>query len=307
MRLLRDRLSDALHIRKEDHLTYGFHLTIGYLLRFLTKDQEKELRTLLTDHFKGMPKQFQLGAPEFCTFEDMFAYEPLLYLKTRYPSGVPYKFGPDGSVQHYPGNTIISHLSPSSESGLHDSLLALSGKLQSSPLGHLYALLPSTSWHMTIFDGVLDQVRKPGRWPDDISLNASLEECTALYQNKLSSFDLQCDPPYHMSIKGFKPLEGTIGLHLEPYTTEEDAQMRDLRDRLSDTLHIRKEDQTTYGFYLTLGYLLRFLTEQQEKELNKLLYDHFESMPKQFALGGPEFCTFENMYSFTPLVYLTDQ
>ncbi|KAJ6584745.1 hypothetical protein B0H19DRAFT_1106364 [Mycena capillaripes] len=30
----------------------------------------------------------------------------------KYPSGIPNKFDPDGNVQHFAGNTIISHLSP---------------------------------------------------------------------------------------------------------------------------------------------------------------------------------------------------
>jgi len=224
----------------------------------------------------------------------------------KYPPGVPGRFDPDGNVQPCPGNTIIAHLSPSSD--LHKSLRALSDKLKNSHLSHLYRLLPPSSWHMTMFEGVLDQVREPGRWPDDLPLNASVEACSSFYMNKLSSFDLQSDPPYHLSILGFSQLVAGISLHLEPYTSQENARMRNLRDRLSKLLHIRAKDHDTYGFHLSVAYLLRYLTEEQEEELTTLLMDHLEgNMPKQFELGPPEFCTFENMLAFKPLLYLKNQ
>jgi len=157
-----------------------------------------------------------------------------------------------------------------------------------------------------VFEGVCE-VHQPGRWPDDLPVDASLEECTTLYKKKLSSFDLQCDPPYHLSIVGIDLLESGIQLHLEPYTTEENARIRDLRDRLSKLLRIRTKDHNTYGFHLSVAYMLRFLTEEQNQELTKLLVDHFKGMPKQVALGPPEFCTFENMLAFKRLFYLKNQ
>ncbi|KAJ7935421.1 RNA ligase/cyclic nucleotide phosphodiesterase [Mycena leptocephala] len=225
----------------------------------------------------------------------------------KYPPGVPSKFDPHGNVQHFPGNTIISHLSSSSEPELYNSVLALYDKLKNSHLSHLYTLLPPSSWHMTIFDGVCDQVRKPSRWPNDLSVDASLQECTSLFEKKLSSFDLQCDPPYRLSITGFEPLLTGIGIHLEPSTIGENTRIRELRDRLSNALHIRRSNHKTYGLHLTVAYLLRFLTEEQDKELRKLLMDHFDGMPKQFELGAPEFCTFEDMFAFKRLFYLKNQ
>jgi len=226
----------------------------------------------------------------------------------KYPPGVPSKFDPDGTVQHYPGNTIVSHLLEDAEPELYKSMLVLYDKLKNSHLSHLYALLPPSSWHMTVFEGVCDQVRVPGRWPDDLPMDASLEECTSQFGNKLSSFDLQCDPPYRISITGFDPLETGIGVHLEPSTTEENARIRGLRDRLSTLLHIRSKVHATYDLHFSMAYLLRILTEEQDKELRKLLMDHFEGgMPKELKLGAPEFCTFEDMFAFKRLFYLKNQ
>ncbi|KAJ7922927.1 hypothetical protein B0H13DRAFT_1980851, partial [Mycena leptocephala] len=110
----------------------------------------------------------------------------------------------------------------------------------------------------------------------------------------LSSFDLQCDPPYHISITGFDPLQNGIG----------NARIRGLRDRLWQLLHIRSERHETYPLHFSMAYLLRILTDEQDRELRELLMDHFEGMPKEFTLGAPEFCTFEDMFAFKPLLSL---
>ncbi|KAK7021228.1 RNA ligase/cyclic nucleotide phosphodiesterase, partial [Favolaschia claudopus] len=213
--------------------------------------------------------------------------------------GVPNKFDPDGNVQRYSGNTFICPLSPSSVPELHSSLIALYKKLKLNPLCHLYALLPPSSWHMTVFEGVCE-IHQPGRWPEDLPDDASLPECTALYEKKLSTFDVECDPPYRLSVKGIDLLKSGIELRLEPYTLAEDGRIRDPRDRISTLLHIRKADHDTYGFHLmiSVAYMLRFPTKEQRRELSQVLEDHFRDLPKQFELGPIEFCVFEDMYAF---------
>ena len=220
--------------------------------------------------------------------------------RPQYPSGVPDRFDPDGNVQPYPGNTIISSLSPSSD--LYASMLVLHDKLRNSNLSHLYALLPPSSWHMTIFDGVLDKVRRPGYWSSDLSMNASLAECDALFAKKLSSFDLQCDTPYLMSVVGYT--QSGFAVHVQPRTPEENTRLRGLRDRLSEVLKIRHSDHEVYGFHLGLAYFLRYLTDEQKKELSVLLEGHLKSMPTEFELGAPEFCKFEDMYAYHRQFYL---
>jgi hypothetical protein len=224
--------------------------------------------------------------------------------RPKYPAGVPYKFDPDGNVQHFPGNTIISPLSNSTE--LYSSLMILYNRLKQDPLSDLYRPLPPSSWHMTVFEGSLDEKREPGYWPSNLALNASIEECTALFENELSSFDLQTDLPYHLSIVGFIPLEVGIALHIEPHKADNTA-LRGLRDRLADLLQIRQPDHKRYGFHLGMAYLLRHLTDDQKSKLTSLLMDHFRDMPKEFELGPPKFCRFENMLAFEPLLVLKNQ
>ncbi|KAH8912132.1 DUF1868-domain-containing protein [Coniochaeta sp. PMI_546] len=223
----------------------------------------------------------------------------------QYPSGIPGKFDKDGNVQPFPGNTIVCHLSQSSE--VYASLLGLYDKLRTGPYSHLYTLLPPPSWHMTVFEGVCDQVRKSGYWPSNLPSDTPLADCTSHFAAKLNAFDLRCDPPYRMRIRGIDPLEIGLGLHLEFQNAQEETPFRALRDRISQTLNLRQPGHESYGLHLSLAYLLRHLTEDQKAEITNLVLDHLKDSPVDFELGAPEFCTFEDMFAFKRLFYLRTQ
>lgn len=80
---LRDRLSQALEIRSPAHDAYRFHITLGYLCRWLTPaedaDYRRALRTWREDLARRCPV-IELGAPEYCTLADMFAFKRQFYL-----------------------------------------------------------------------------------------------------------------------------------------------------------------------------------------------------------------------------------
>lgn len=232
--------------------------------------------------------------------------------RQEFPIGVPSKFDRDGNVQHFPGNTILCHLSPSSS--LYASLLVLHKKLERSPFSGLITLLPPLSWHMTVFEGVCDQVRRPGFWPSDLAPDAALAECDAHFERKLRPLELSdgggggvSPPPYRVQVVGVDPLEVGIGLTLQPVNEDEEAGIRGLRDRLSDLLMIRHPQHAEYGLHLSMAYLLRHLTADQERELRALVESHFEELPVEFELGAPEFCRFKDMFAFERVMYLSDQ
>lgn len=219
-----------------------------------------------------------------------------------YPSGVGKKFHINGSVRAFPGNTIICHLDQASE--LSGALLALYETLRAHRLSHLYSLLPPSSWHMTVFEGVVDAVRTSGHWPSDLAADAPLRECDESFEQKLAEFDLQLDPPFNLRISGWQPLVDGIGLRLEPSTPSEENNLRGLRDRLSDALKIRHPEHDSYVFHLSIAYLIRHPSPAQRNGLQDLLDAALERMPAAFRLGAPEFCRFDDMFEFRRLFYL---
>jgi hypothetical protein len=83
LRAARNDLSTALNLRRPDHGTYEFHITLGYLLRWLTAAEADQVIRLsgqvAIDLIARQPK-FDIGPVEFCTFETMQRFDPMMLL-----------------------------------------------------------------------------------------------------------------------------------------------------------------------------------------------------------------------------------
>lgn len=81
--VLRERLAERLEIHVDDHPKYEFHVTMSYLLAPLDTGEEQAVRKAhgaLTVHLGRALSMLEVGAPEFCTFENVFYYERRMYL-----------------------------------------------------------------------------------------------------------------------------------------------------------------------------------------------------------------------------------
>ena len=57
---------------------------------------------------------------------------------------------------------------------------------QAYPLSTTFACLPSSSWHMTLYECVTDQIRQRDSYPDDLALDTSLNVCHAHLATRLA-------------------------------------------------------------------------------------------------------------------------
>lgn len=80
LRGLRNRLAECLGMRHPGHEAYVFHISMAYTLRYLTQEQMKTTLQFLEGWRARLPVSFELGAPEFCVFGDMFAFRRECYL-----------------------------------------------------------------------------------------------------------------------------------------------------------------------------------------------------------------------------------
>lgn len=80
LRGLRDRLSELLQIRARGHDTYVFHLALAYRLIPVSQEDEEALSALLQEGYLTIPHEFELGVPEFCHFDNMFAFHRQSFL-----------------------------------------------------------------------------------------------------------------------------------------------------------------------------------------------------------------------------------
>jgi hypothetical protein len=91
IRGLRDRIADLLEIRAPGHEQYGFHVTLAYLVNWMNEAQTEEYLSVQPDCLKFLQKTtpvLELGAPEFCTFNDMNAFD-MQFLVGQAPQRVP--------------------------------------------------------------------------------------------------------------------------------------------------------------------------------------------------------------------------
>jgi len=266
--------------------------------RTLTTSVERNINAVNGEHEHEMvPHQSWPQAPQTCLTENV--------RKEGYTRWIDQKFEPDGSLRYFPGNCIICHLHP--ESALYRALLIVYNKFADQPFAPLYTMLPPASWHMTIFEGVCDQIRKSGFWPDDMSSDASLTSCSALFNKKLVKFDLGIEPPFRMAVEGWETLKDGIAVRVVSASAAEESRLRQLRDRLSELLGIRHPTHDTYVFHVSVAYLLRHLNQEESQDIWAFLQDHRSALPGVFELGAPEFCLFDDVSAYYRQLFLERQ
>ncbi|KAK0784018.1 hypothetical protein LTS16_018885 [Friedmanniomyces endolithicus] len=224
------------------------------------------------------------------------------FLHHQYPRWIGHKFNPDGQIMPYPGNGVLSPLDAAS--ALHRSLQALLNDLQQQEFASLYTFLPPSSWHMTTYEGVSDQIRVRNSWPAELPVTASLKACHAHVATRLAVFKHGLGADIQMEVAGFESLAEGIALKLVPTTSDGERALRDLRDRLSQRLGMRHPGHDNYSFHMGLAYLLRHLSEGDEIWIAKFLQGWHAKLPQSFELAVPEYCVYDDMYSFRRMFYL---
>jgi hypothetical protein len=79
LREARDELADLMNLRRPDHDRYGFHVTIGYLVRFLNAEEAAGMQRAADDWRGRLAAHGPLTIPSFhfCLLRDMFAFKEM--------------------------------------------------------------------------------------------------------------------------------------------------------------------------------------------------------------------------------------
>ena len=218
------------------------------------------------------------------------------------PKDTSLKFTPEGVRRPFAGNTLICHLPQQSK--VRDKIAALGDALHSSSFAHKLGLLPSDSYHMTVFPGANDQNRAEYGWPADIPIDAPMSECDRVVGERIAQFRMQERLPIRVKVD----LEKTLGpqrvssLRISPADDRENAKLRNLRDRMAEEVfRFRTPDHATYGFHVSLAYQMKLLSREEAGEHQAILKHHVPEIiaaAPVIELGIPEFCTFDDMFRF---------
>jgi hypothetical protein len=209
------------------------------------------------------------------------------------------KFYADGTARRFPGNTIICFVDP--ESPLGQAASAFQAALHAQPWGAKFALLPPSSFHMTVMDLLCDQVRVAERWSPHLPLDAPLPATDAFFLERVPAVPL----PTLRTMRVDSIYTGFgLMLMLEPTDAATEAALRGYRDAIASATGVRHPDHNSYGFHMSLGYRLYALDAAETASLTALCAawaPQLRDAGATLALPPPVLCSFADMTAFVPL------
>jgi len=218
------------------------------------------------------------------------------------------KFRSDGRVLPFPGSTIICHL-PQQGDGFEafDSVLDIYRELPDHAFSKRLAVLPPSSYHMTIIGTATGADR---RWPPYVPQQASIEECNFLILERLAALKLECALPIRMTVdlNPQRP-QHPISLDLKPLDEQETIKLRHLRKQLADALQLHIPNPDRYTFHLSVAYQMDKMTPEETADYTATMTRWRQEICTRapvLLFGAPEFCTFKDMFAFRTLFKFQD-
>ena len=204
------------------------------------------------------------------------------------------KFDDKGNPLPYPGCTIICNIPLNTH--LSDQIISFQKNLEKFNPEKTYFYLPSSSFHMTLFDCCNLNTKNTKYWPTDIDPDMDYKNIAIELNKRIQNYIF----PEELNLK-LKIFFGGYSIVLEPFSEKDEKILRNCRDELSSLLKIKFENHQRYTFHITLAYILRELNKNEIKsliEFNKQLSLDFRKKFPKITLKKPEMCTFEDMLEF---------
>lgn len=221
-----------------------------------------------------------------------------------YAPDVGRKFSSSGCPLPFAGNTFLGHLEQQGQGfKTFDTILNVYRALPESRFFRKIAVIPSSSYHITLFVGVNEYDRRSGPWPVGISRKESLESLSTSFLEKLKLRQPGMSAPFDFIVDSDAPLPGendNLFIPLKPASQETYKRLQNLRDELSDITGIRREDHSYYQYHITLGYLVATLDKVELMEYRAKNREWREMIAKagKITIKKFYFCILQDMYSF---------
>lgn len=215
-----------------------------------------------------------------------------------YGKAIGRKFEQDGSVRRYPGNTVIADVNPGCVA--YDVMLRLRQMVVDSGVADHFILLPEDSYHMTVIQGLNDQVRTDEYWPAALSKDTPMTLVDDHVASAVESVGLP--GPIRMRFKAVRFGRTCIMVKLIPADGEQERTLWDFRDRAAQAIGVYLPGHEDYGFHITLAYT-RIIPEGGKARKIQLLAEEME----RYITGQPTFKTtapyiayYDDMLKFSP-------
>lgn len=217
-----------------------------------------------------------------------------------YGSSIGKKFYEDGQVRPFRGNTVVADIT--TRNPAYTVMLKLREMVKAYDLDEHYILLPPDSYHMTVIDGLVSEVRDEAHWPAALAQDASMETADAYISAAIARAALP--GPVCMRFDAIHISKNCIIVHLFPNDETQEQILRTFRDRAAAQIGLKLPKHDTYRFHISLGYT-RIVPEGDAAERLAQMVDAmntFLAEQSAFMTGVPYMAYFEDMHKFTPAV-----
>ncbi len=209
------------------------------------------------------------------------------------------KFHADGSARQFAGNTIICFVAP--ESAIGQAASTFQAALRAQPFGAKFALLPPSSFHMTVMELLCDQIRVRERWSAQLDLDLPLAESDSFFAQRVPGIPAPTGLIMHVSGLYYA---NNLMLTLQPAESATAAALRTYRESIAAVTGVRFLDHAEYGFHMSLGYRLDQLDATEAAALTDVCATwtpQLQAAGTAIALPPPELTAFDDMTLFVPM------
>ncbi len=219
-----------------------------------------------------------------------------------YPGGISQpggggKFTPDGTVLEWPGNTFICPVPQNSDS--FAAMVDIQNELKQSEFAPCFTFLPTSSFHMTVFQGLSPGNEGTKDWPANLPGATDYNAATEAMLKRIAPLTL--DNQFGVSVTD---LFCGYSLALSGADEASERTLRQNRIQLRDATQISPPAFDDYVFHITLAYMLSWLSESHAKDLlafSRSLFSRYEDRLQNIELAPCVFCDFKDMHAFTPI------
>ncbi|UXA51342.1 DUF1868 domain-containing protein [Xanthomonas prunicola] len=223
------------------------------------------------------------------------------------PSDVGRKFLRSRRPMPFAGNTFVGHLEQQGDGyDSFDRVLNIYREFPEQRFANKFALLPPSSYHVTLLGGVNEIDRARGPWPSDLTRDQALEDINADYLSRLKE---RAAPPLGACRFLVNPTAAKTGkndnllIPLKPADTQTAQRLEAARQALMQLTRLQRPDYTNFQFHISLAYLCTTLDGAEQAAYRMAV----RTWLTQLAAAGPitvphfHFCTFNDMYTFRTL------
>lgn len=214
-------------------------------------------------------------------------------MSSMYTKAVGTKFHADGSLRYFPGNTIVSMCTGIEP--LYSELVWAQERYKEVTFANKLSFLPPSSFHMTVFDLLCDEVRSPEHWSNQFPTDTPIETTDRILRDKLS--DVHFPESIEMSLD-----EATVtGLKLLPANAAVQKMLADFRTTVANATGIKHPNHDRYRFHITFAYVLQPLNTEEKEEFSRVadvVLARLKETVDPFVIGQPRFVLFDDMGDF---------